>query len=70
MDAERIIEEIKSDTLVLHNLSKYKGKRVEVLIFPLPESEDNKITLAELPRRRYGKIQNSLSRNDIYEDER
>jgi hypothetical protein len=34
MEVERIIEKIDSDTLVLHNLSKYKGQEVEVIIIP------------------------------------
>jgi hypothetical protein len=37
MEAERIIERIESDTLLLKNLSKYRGKEVEILIFPREE---------------------------------
>ncbi len=70
MEAVRIVEKVESDTLVLHNLSRYKGQDVEIIIFPHGEEKKKRVKLEDLPRRRYGKIQNSLSRTDIYDDER
>ncbi len=70
MEAIRIVEKIESDTLVLHNLSRYKGKNVEIIIFPHGEEKKKRVKLEDLPRRRYGKVRNPLSRTDIYDDER
>lgn len=70
MDAERIIEKIDSDTLVLNNLSKYKGQEVEVIIIPFRNAEKRKALHKDLPLRKYGKIKTALSRSEIYDDER
>ena len=48
MEAERIIEKIESDTLVLHNLSKYKGQEVEVIILPFKNKPNEEVTSEEL----------------------
>ncbi len=50
VDAERIIEKIESDTLVLHNLSKYKGQKVEVIILPFRNEADDDITSEDILR--------------------
>ena len=50
MEAERIIEKIESDTLVLHNLSKYKGQKVEVIILPFRNEADDDITSEDILR--------------------
>ena len=42
MDAIKIIEDVKSDSIAIKNLSKYKGKKVEVIILPF-EEENKKI---------------------------
>ncbi len=39
MEAVRIVERVESDTLVLHNLSRYKGQDVEIIIFPYREEK-------------------------------
>lgn len=49
MDAERIIEKIESDTLVLHNMSKFKGQKVEVIILPFGNKADD-VTSEDLLR--------------------
>jgi len=70
MDAERIIEKIDSDTLVLKNLAKYKGQEVEVIIIPFRNSEKKKVLQNDLPLRNYGKIKTTIRRSEIYDEER
>ena len=61
MEAVRIVEKVESDTLVLHNLSRYKGQDVEIIIFPYTEEKKKRVKLEDLPRRRYGKVQGQKS---------
>ncbi len=37
MEAIKIIEDITSDTITIKNLSRYKGKKVEIIILPIEE---------------------------------
>jgi hypothetical protein len=34
MEAIKIIEDVTSDSITIKNLSKYKGKKVEIIILP------------------------------------
>lgn len=37
VEAIKIIEDVTSDTITIRNLSRYKGKKVEIIILPLEE---------------------------------
>jgi len=37
MEAIKIIEDVTSDSITIKNLSRFKGKKVEIILFPLEE---------------------------------
>lgn len=37
MEAIKIIEKVTSDSITIKNLSRYKGKKVEIIILPIEE---------------------------------
>ena len=37
MEAIKIIENVTSDSITINNLSRFKGKKVEIILFPLEE---------------------------------
>ncbi|MBN2440789.1 MAG: hypothetical protein JXJ04_05570 [Spirochaetales bacterium] len=44
MEAIKIIEDVTSDSITIKNLSRFKGKKVEIILLPFEESDEKSET--------------------------
>jgi hypothetical protein len=69
MEALKIIEDVTSDSITIKNLSKYKGKKVEIILIPFEEEKQDASNIKKKDGSAYGYL-HKYANPDLIEKEK